>query len=164
MTGSVLLSRITAEDEEMADADDEVEIIDSSIPMERISSTGPSSWDESPDIPIDRLSVAGTEGQILASPAANDWHQTNTSSNQPNPHPAVSLPLEYQDDLHERYEPGSPSNIREQINSKRRGMYAEIQTMMRDTEQARRQVVQEVSAPYSTGLLIHPVIRIQRGA
>lgn len=88
-------------DEEMADADDEVEIIDSSIPMERISSTGPSSRDESPDIPIDRLSVAGTEGQILVSPAANDWHKTNTSSNWPNPHPAMSLPLEYQDDLHE---------------------------------------------------------------
>ena len=151
-------------DQEMADADDEVEIVDSFIPMGRGSSSDPSSREESPDIPIDRLSVAGSESQIPASTAGGVWHTTNISSRLPNRHPAMSLPLRYQNDLEERYQPGSPSNIWEKINSKRRGMYAKIQQMMTDIEQERREVVQEVSAPYSTGFVIHAVIRIQHGA
>jgi hypothetical protein len=86
-------------DQEMADADDEVEIVDSFILMDRISSSDSSSQGESPDIPIDQLSVARSDSQILVSTAASISHMTNISSCLPNPHPAVSLPLEYQDDL-----------------------------------------------------------------
>jgi hypothetical protein len=143
--------------------DDEVEIVNIRLPGE---SSGPSNHrgrEVSPDIPIDRLSVEGTHHSTQTTSPSYVWRGTSKSSGVQYPLPAQTIPLTFRNDVHARYQPGSPSEIRKQINSKRRDMHAEIQQLIADTEDTRQEVVKEVSSPRVWFLNVSFIGRILHG-
>jgi hypothetical protein len=134
------------------DDDDEVEFVETAIPQKPSLSSSRSHRNATPDIPIDRLSVAGTDHPTSRPSATHVSRTTIVLPSLPPPPPLQSLPHENRIHLQEQRRPGSPSDIRRHMNSRRQDMYAEIQQILTDTEEARREVMAAVSVVWYTGL------------
>jgi hypothetical protein len=141
--------------------DDEVEIVNFRLPGELFGSSNHRGHEVSPDIPLDQLSVEATHSTQTTTPS-HVWRGTANSSGVQYPLPAQTIPLTYRNDVDARYQPGSPSEIRKQINSKRRNMHAEIQQLIADTEDTWQEVV-KVSSPRVCFLNVSFIGRILHG-
>lgn len=126
--------------------EDDIEYVHPPLPRKAFPPSNPPAREMSPDIPIDRLSVAATHHSAQANTPSHVFGGTTDSSSRQYPLPTQTAPLMYTDDLDTRYRPGSPSDIRNQINSKRRDIHAEIQQLITETETTQREVIKEVSS------------------
>jgi hypothetical protein len=127
-------------DHVMADADNEVEFVEPPIPMKAMSAH--SKQNATPDISMDRLSVAGTNHPTHPATATHVSPATKIAPHVLPPPPRQSIPSKKPEEQHR---PISPSDDWRRLNSRR-------QDMLTDTEEARREVTAEVSVVWYTGL------------
>ena len=145
------------------DMEDDVEYVEPPLPRKAFPPSNRPAREMSPNIPIDRLSVAATHHSAQANTPSHVFGGTTDSSSRQYPLPTQTAPLMYNNDLDTRYRPGSPSDVRNQINSKRRDMHAEIQQLITETKATQREVIKEVSSPWIRFLQISFISRIQHG-
>jgi hypothetical protein len=145
--------------------DDEVEIVNFGLPGESFGPSNHCGCKVLPDILIDQLSVETTHHSTQTTTPSHVWQGTANLSGVQYPLPAQTIPLTYRNNIDARYQPGSPSEIRKQINSKRHDMHAEIQQLIADTEDTRQEVVnlKEVSSPRVWSLNVSFIGRILHG-